>query len=91
VDERVQSIGIENFSFGANPTVLWDLAGKTGHPIRATITDMGPALLSRLLDLNETQEGILSIASARFNADYWYSKTKVPTTSSVNPRWNSPT
>jgi DNA helicase HerA-like ATPase len=62
VDERVQSIGIENFSFGANPTVLWDLAGKTGHPIRATITDMGPALLSRLLDLNETQEGILSIA-----------------------------
>ncbi len=62
IDERVQKIGIENFNFGANPTVLWDLAGITGHPIRATITDMGPALLSRLLDLNETQEGILSIA-----------------------------
>ena len=62
VDERVQTIGIEDFAFGANPTVLWDLAGKTGHPIRATVTDMGPALLSRLLDLNETQEGILSIA-----------------------------
>lgn len=62
VDERVETIGITDFSFGANPTVLWDLAGKTGHPIRATVTDMGPALLSRLLDLNETQEGILSIA-----------------------------
>ena len=62
IDERLARIGIEGFGFGANPTVFWDLAGETGHPIRATITDMGPALLSRLLDLNETQEGILAIA-----------------------------
>ena len=62
IDERLSAIGIEDFAFGANPTVLWDLAGKAGHPIRATITDMGPALLSRLLDLNETQEGILAMA-----------------------------
>ncbi len=62
IDERLSRIGIEDFAFGANPTVLWDLAGETGHPIRATVTDMGPALLSRLMDLNETQEGILAIA-----------------------------
>ena len=62
IDERLETIGVEGFAFGANPTVFWDLAGKAGHPIRATITDMGPALLSRLLDLNETQEGILAIA-----------------------------
>ena len=62
IDERLARIGVEGFALGANPTVFWDLAGEAGHPIRATITDMGPALLSRLLDLNETQEGILAIA-----------------------------
>ena len=62
IDERLAAIGLEDFEFGANPTIFWDLAGRTGHPIRATTTDMGPALLSRLLDLNETQEGVLAIA-----------------------------
>ena len=62
IDDRLAAIGLEDFAFGANPTIFWDLAGRTGHPIRATITDMGPALLSRLLDLNETQEGVLAIA-----------------------------
>jgi len=62
VDERVEKIGIENFSFSENATVFWDLEGKRGHPVRATVSDMGPNLLSRLLDLNDTQEGILNIA-----------------------------
>ncbi len=62
VTERIETIGIENFEFGGSPTVLWDLFGKSGHPIRATVSDMGPALLSRLMDLNETQEGVLAIA-----------------------------
>ena len=62
IDERLGRIGLDDFAFGPSPTVFWDLAGERGHPIRATITDMGPALLSRLLDLNETQEGILAIA-----------------------------
>jgi DNA helicase HerA-like ATPase len=62
IDERVQKIGIPDFHFGAPPTVFWDLFGTQGHPIRATISDMGPLLLARLLDLNDTQEGILTVA-----------------------------
>lgn len=62
VDERVASIGIEGFRFEGCPTVIWDLSGERGHPVRATISDMGPLLLSRLLDLNDTQEGVLNIA-----------------------------
>ncbi len=62
IDERVEKIGIEDFSFEAFPTILWDLQGEQGHPIRTTISDMGPLLLSRLLDLNDTQEGVLNIA-----------------------------
>ncbi|MDO6460672.1 DUF853 domain-containing protein [Granulosicoccaceae sp. 1_MG-2023] len=62
IDERVAKIGMENFSFAENPVVFWDIYGEKGHPVRATVTDMGPTLLSRLLDLNETQEGVLNIA-----------------------------
>lgn len=62
IEERVRTIGIENFHFAAAPTVFWDLFGEQGHPIRATISDMGPLLLARLLDLNEVQEGILTVA-----------------------------
>lgn len=61
IDERVSTIGIENFAFASNPVVFWDLFGKQGHPIRTTISDMGPALLARLMNLNETQEGVLNI------------------------------
>ena len=52
----------EGYSYEAMPTIFWDLYGKKGHPIRATISEMGPTLLARLMDLNETQEGILTIA-----------------------------
>ena len=62
IDERVSEIGMTGYEFADNPVVFWDLYGEKGHPIRATISDMGPALLSRLLDLNDTQEGILNIA-----------------------------
>ncbi len=62
IDERVESIGINNFSLEDSPTVFWDLYGKQGHPIRATVSDMGPTMLARLMDLNDTQEGILAIA-----------------------------
>ena len=44
------------------PVVFWDMFGEQGHPIRATISEMGPLLLSRLMDLNDTQEGVLNIA-----------------------------
>ncbi len=46
----------------AFPVMFWDLFGEQGHPIRATISEMGPLLLSRLMDLNEVQEGVLNIA-----------------------------
>ncbi len=61
VSERVDAMAIDDFAFSANPVVFWDLYGEQGHSVRATISEMGPALLSRLLQLNDTQEGILSI------------------------------
>lgn len=61
VDERVQKIGIENYSQRGYPVAFWDLFGKKGTPVRSTISEMGPQMLSRLLDLNETQEGVITL------------------------------
>jgi len=60
VDERVKLLGVD-LAFEGCPVVFWDLFGKGGHPVRATISDMGPLLLSRMLSLNPTQEGVLNI------------------------------
>ncbi len=62
IDERVERIGIENYAFRANPTVLWDVFGEQGLPLRVSVSDMGPLLLSSLLELNDTQTGILYAA-----------------------------
>lgn len=59
---RAAETGPENYTFRGYPTIFWDLFGKKGHPIRTTISEMGPLLLSRLLELNDTQEGVLNIA-----------------------------
>jgi DNA helicase HerA-like ATPase len=59
--ERARKIGLENYAFAASPVIFWDLFGKDGHPIRTTMTEMGPVLLSRLLGLSEAQEGALNI------------------------------
>jgi len=59
IDERVKKIGIENFAFRANPVVLWDLFGQQGHPIRTTVSEVGPLLFSNLLELNDTQTGVM--------------------------------
>jgi DNA helicase HerA-like ATPase len=59
--KRAKEIGLEDWSNTSFPTVFWDLFGAEGHPIRATVQDMGPLLLSRLMELNETQEGVLNI------------------------------
>jgi uncharacterized protein len=59
LDARLQKLGITDFRFDSFPIALWDLFGKTGVPIRITISEMGPLLLSRLLDLNDTQTGVL--------------------------------
>ena len=60
--KRVQEIQLENYHNQAFPTVFWDLFGKKGHPVRTTVSEMGPLLLSRLLELNDTQEGVLNVA-----------------------------
>ncbi len=60
--ERAEKIGFDDYVFEGFPTIFWDLYGEKGHPIRTTISEMGPLLLSRLLELNETQEGVLNIA-----------------------------
>jgi DNA helicase HerA-like ATPase len=53
--------GLEAPAFGACPTTLWDVFGEQGHPVRATVSDLGPLLLSRMLALNETQQGVLQL------------------------------
>ena len=58
---RLASIGISDFQPRANTAVFWDVFGEKGHPVRATISDMGPLLLARLLNLNDTQIGVLTL------------------------------
>ena len=60
--KRAEDIGFTDYANDAFPVVFWDLFGQQGHPVRATISEMGPVLLSRILDLNDTQEGVLNIA-----------------------------
>ncbi len=59
---RAKEIGVSDYAFADNPAIFWDLYGEQGHPIRTTVSEMGPLLLARLMGLNETQEGVLSIA-----------------------------
>lgn len=60
-EAHLHATGLEMPEFDACPVTLWDVFGKHGHPVRATISDMGPLLLGRLLGLNDTQEGVLSL------------------------------
>jgi DNA helicase HerA-like ATPase len=61
VQQRVAQIGVDGYTCEGSPVVFWDLYGKTGHPLRATISEIGPTLLGRILELNDTQEGVLEI------------------------------
>jgi DNA helicase HerA-like ATPase len=62
MQQRARQTAMESYSPGASPVVFWDLYGKSGHPVRTTISEMGPHLLSRILDLNDIQSGTLDIA-----------------------------
>jgi DNA helicase HerA-like ATPase len=62
IEARAAQLGLTPFEYRDNPAVFWDLYGEKGHPIRTTISEMGPLLLARLMGLNETQEGVLTIA-----------------------------
>ncbi|MGY3436898.1 MULTISPECIES: helicase HerA-like domain-containing protein [unclassified Marinovum] len=60
--ERAATIGFDDFNYEAFPVTFWDLFGTQGHPVRTTVSEMGPLLISRLLELSEAQEGIVNIA-----------------------------
>ena len=62
LDERARAVGIAGYQQRGFPTVFWDLFGEQGHRVRATVSEMGPVLLARLLGVNETQEGVLAVA-----------------------------
>jgi DNA helicase HerA-like ATPase len=59
---RAAELGMADFTYGDSPALFWDLFGEQGHPVRTTVSEMGPLLLARLMNLNETQEGVLAIA-----------------------------
>jgi DNA helicase HerA-like ATPase len=61
LQERLKQLGIANLKFRGYPAIYWDLFGEQGHPVRATVSDLGPVLLSRLFDLNEVQAGVLAL------------------------------
>lgn len=61
ITERIQTLGLEGYENRAFPVCFWDVFGEQGHPMRTTISEMGPLLLSRLLNLNDTQEGVLNL------------------------------
>jgi len=61
VAERVEKLALEDHQYQAFPVTFWDVIGDMGHPVRATISDMGPLLLARMLELNETQTGVLNL------------------------------
>ncbi len=61
LEGRAKELGMDDYEYSDNPAIFWDLYGEQGHPIRTTVSEMGPLLLARLLDLNDTQEGVLQI------------------------------
>jgi DNA helicase HerA-like ATPase len=61
VKERVGLLKLKDFAYEGYPVTFWDIFGEQGHPVRATVSEMGPLILSRLFDLNETQSGVLSL------------------------------
>src|ERR1043166_9392217 len=61
VQERLRQLRLENYQFAGCPVTFWDVFGESGHPVRSTISEMGPLLLARLLQLNDTQAGVLNL------------------------------
>ena len=72
IEKRLPEFGIENPQFQSCPVRFYDVFGEQGHPMRATISQMGPQLLSRMMQLNDTQEGVLTIAFRIADENGWY-------------------
>ena len=62
IRQRADQVGIEGYANEANPVLFWDVFGRSGHPVRTTISEMGPSLTGRILEINDTQAGVLEIA-----------------------------
>ncbi|HKP68930.1 MAG TPA: helicase HerA-like domain-containing protein, partial [Pyrinomonadaceae bacterium] len=71
VGERLAALGFTDVKFEGSPVTLWDVFGKAGHPLRATVSEMGPILIARILQLNDTQEGVLNIAFRVADENGW--------------------
>jgi uncharacterized protein len=69
LQQRLTTMGIADWSPAGCPTMFWDLYQQQGHPLRATVSEVGPLLLSRMLELSEPQEGILQVAFAAADAE----------------------
>ena len=61
LQDRVKKLGLTGFNFAGCPVTFWDVFGEQGHPVRATISEMGPLLISRILNLNDTQSGVMAL------------------------------
>jgi hypothetical protein len=61
IRERIEKLGLGEFAFSGSPVTFWDVFGEMGHPVRTTISDMGPLLIGRMLNLNDTQQGVLTL------------------------------
>jgi DNA helicase HerA-like ATPase len=68
---RLDKLGLTDWKPQANPVVFWDIYGKLGHPVRATVSEMGPTLLGRVLELNDTQEGVLEVVFKAADDQGW--------------------
>ncbi len=71
LQSRIREIGITDYRNEANPVIFWDLYGKTGHPVRSTISEVGPTLLARIFELNDTQSGVLEIVFKLADDNGW--------------------
>jgi DNA helicase HerA-like ATPase len=71
IGERLTALGMTDVKFEGSPVTLWDVFGKQGHPLRATVSEMGPLLISRILQLNDTQEGVMTIAFKVADENGW--------------------
>jgi len=68
---RLEKLGLSNFTPAADPVVFWDIYGKLGHPVRATVSEMGPTLFARLLELNDVQSGVLEVVFKLADDNGW--------------------
>jgi DNA helicase HerA-like ATPase len=71
LQQRIAEIGVADYRSEANPVIFWDLYGKLGHPVRGTVSEIGPTLLGRMLELNDTQEGVLEIVFKLADDNGW--------------------